>query len=168
MLFSAHGLPERVVKAGDPYVSRSTRPAAAVAAALGLGQGEWAAVLPEPGRAAEVDRAGDGRVIVEAAEAKKAILLSCPIAFVSEHSETLVELDMDYAQAGASGRAAAYIRVPALGTPIRPSSAAWRGLVRQAPSESRPVVAFGAGCSAGARACAMKMPALSGLMAKGG
>ena len=36
-----------------------------------------------------------------------------PVAFVSEHSETLVELDIEYAQSGARSRVCRdYIRVP--------------------------------------------------------
>jgi len=38
-----------------------------------------------------------------------------PIAFVSEHVETLVELDRDYAEVARRAGAQPYIRVPALG-----------------------------------------------------
>ena len=36
MLFSAHGLPERIVQAGDPYAWQVERTAAAVVARLGI------------------------------------------------------------------------------------------------------------------------------------
>jgi protoporphyrin/coproporphyrin ferrochelatase len=39
-----------------------------------------------------------------------------PIAFVSEHSETLVELDLEYGELAHKAGCAPYIRVPALGT----------------------------------------------------
>jgi ferrochelatase len=39
-----------------------------------------------------------------------------PIAFVSEHVETLVELDRDYAEVARRAGAQPYVRVPALGT----------------------------------------------------
>ena len=39
-----------------------------------------------------------------------------PIAFVSEHAETLVELDIDYRRAANKLRVPYYARVPALGT----------------------------------------------------
>ena len=39
-----------------------------------------------------------------------------PIAFVSEHSETLVELDVEYRKLAADRGVPAYVRVPALGT----------------------------------------------------
>jgi ferrochelatase len=44
----------------------------------------------------------------------KAILVS-PIAFVSEHIETLVELDEDYAHVARAAGAKIYLRAPALG-----------------------------------------------------
>ena len=43
-------------------------------------------------------------------------LVVAPVAFVSEHSETLVELDIDYARLAAESGVPAYVRVPALGT----------------------------------------------------
>ncbi len=39
-----------------------------------------------------------------------------PIAFVSEHSETLVELDIEYRQLAEKTGVATYVRVPAVGT----------------------------------------------------
>jgi ferrochelatase len=39
-----------------------------------------------------------------------------PIAFVSEHSETLVELDMEYARLGVECGVPHYLRVPAVST----------------------------------------------------
>ena len=165
VIFTAHGLPERIVKTGDPYVEQVDATCRAVAAALGLGQGEWE--LGFQSRVGPLVWIGPGtdELIVEAAEAKKAILL-VPVSFVSEHSETLVELDMDYGKLAAERGAAAYIRVPTVGTHPAFIGGLAR-MVREAESGSRPVVAFGAGCSAGARACAMKMPAF-GPMAKGG
>jgi len=38
-----------------------------------------------------------------------------PVAFVSEHSETLVELDIQYAKVAKDSGVPAYLRVPALG-----------------------------------------------------
>ena len=39
-----------------------------------------------------------------------------PIAFVSEHSETLVELDIEYKELASNNGCKNYTRVPALGT----------------------------------------------------
>jgi ferrochelatase len=164
-IFTAHGLPERIVKAGDPYVEHVDGTCRAVAAALGLGQGEWE--LGFQSRVGPLAWIGPGtdELIVQAAEAKRAILV-VPVSFVSEHSETLVELDMDYGKLAAERGAAAYIRVPTVGT--HPAFIAGLAqIVREAETATRPVVAFGAGCSAGVKACAMKRPA-QGPMARGG
>jgi ferrochelatase len=55
-----------------------------------------------PATEAEIARA--------AAEGKGIIVV--PVAFVSEHSETLVELDIEYAELAKHGGAPDYIRVP--------------------------------------------------------
>ncbi|HEX9647609.1 MAG TPA: ferrochelatase, partial [Alphaproteobacteria bacterium] len=43
-------------------------------------------------------------------------LVVAPVAFVSEHSETLVELDITYRRLAEAAGVPAYVRVPALGT----------------------------------------------------
>src|SRR5215467_177297 len=54
-------------------------------------------------------------MILQAAKDKRAIVVF-PIAFVSEHSETLVELDIEYRHLADKNGAAAYVRVPAVAT----------------------------------------------------
>lgn len=114
VLFSAHGLPKRIVAAGDPYQWQVERTAAAIVKAQGrpdldhvvcyqsrVGRLEW--IGPETD--AEIRRAGS--------EGKAVIVV--PIAFVSEHSETLVELDIDYARLAKDAAVPDYIRVPTVG-----------------------------------------------------
>ena len=116
LLFSAHGLPKRVLARGDPYVWQVEHTAGAIGAALApafpeldsrvcyqsrVGPLEWVG----PSTEEQIARAGrDGVPLVVA-----------PIAFVSEHSETLVELDITYRRAAERGGVPAYVRVPALG-----------------------------------------------------
>lgn len=114
LLFSAHGLPEKVIAAGDPYQWQIEQTAQAVAALLPelpdwqvcyqsrVGPLKW--IGPSTDEA--VRQAGDGG---------KAVLLT-PIAFVSEHIETLVELDEEYAELAHLSGVTSYTRVPALGT----------------------------------------------------
>lgn len=95
VLFSAHGLPKTVVNRGDPYQHQCERTAAALAAALQIPGLDWlnsyqSRVGPlewiGPATDDEIERAGrDGVPVVVV-----------PIAFVSEHSETLVELGIEY------------------------------------------------------------------------
>ena len=68
-----------------------------------VGPLEWI----EPATDAEIRRAG--------ASDKRALVV-CPIAFVSEHSETLVELDIEYRHLAEQNGAPAYVRVPTVAT----------------------------------------------------
>jgi ferrochelatase len=114
LLFSAHGLPEKIVEAGDPYQAQIEATAAAVAARLPeladwkicyqsrVGPLKWLA----PSTESEIRRAGSE---------SKGVLLS-PIAFVSDHVETLVELDHEYAELARTVGCAPYLRAPALAT----------------------------------------------------
>ena len=54
-------------------------------------------------------------MIIENSRIGKHIAL-VPIAFVSEHSETLVELDIEYKRLASKNGCNKYTRVPALGT----------------------------------------------------
>jgi ferrochelatase len=113
VLFSAHGLPERVIKAGDPYQTQVEQTAKAIAD--GLGEIDWSICYQSrvgplkwigPSTEAEVRRAGADKVGV----------VVYPLAFVSEHSETLVELDIDYRLLAKEVGIPSYIRVPTVGT----------------------------------------------------
>ncbi len=115
LLFSAHGLPERVVASGDPYQAQVEQTARALVAGLGRSDLDWrvcyqSRVGPlkwiEPATDEEIERAGrEGLALVVA-----------PIAFVSEHSETIVELDMEYSHLASESGVPLYIRTPTVGT----------------------------------------------------
>ena len=113
LLFSAHGLPESIIARGDPYQEQVESGVAKIMAALGnpiehsicyqsrVGPMKWIG----PSTDASIEKAGK--------EGKSIILV--PIAFVSEHIETLVELDIEYAHLAANAGVKDYIRLPALG-----------------------------------------------------
>jgi protoporphyrin/coproporphyrin ferrochelatase len=115
VLFSAHGLPEKIIKAGDPYAWQIERTAAAIAARLAIPELDWVVCYQSrvgplkwigPSTIEEIERAGrDG----------KAVALY-PLAFVSEHSETLVELDIEYRHLAEKSGVPVYARAPAVGT----------------------------------------------------
>lgn len=116
ILFSAHGLPERIVKQGDPYPEQVARTAAAIRAKLGEALAGIETVLCYQSRVGpmkwlkpsiddEIRRAG----------ADKAGLLVVPIAFVSEHSETLVELDIEFKHLASRVGVPTYLRAPTVG-----------------------------------------------------
>ncbi len=115
VLFSAHGLPKRTVERGDPYQWQVEQTCAAVVDRLGIDGLDWVTCYQSrvgplewigPSTDAEIKRAG--------ADGKAVILV--PIAFVSEHSETLVELDIEYKELAEEAGVSTYMRVPALGT----------------------------------------------------
>jgi ferrochelatase len=115
LLLSAHGLPKRTIAKGDPYQWQVEQTAAAIVGALGMDGLDWTVCYQSrvgplewigPATDAEIRRAGaDGKGVVVA-----------PIAFVSEHSETLVELDIEYAHLAKAAGVPDYLRVPAVGT----------------------------------------------------
>ncbi|MGZ3272868.1 MAG: ferrochelatase [Caulobacteraceae bacterium] len=118
LLFSAHGLPENIVKGGDPYQAQVEATAKAVAERL-VGAHGWPSLdwtVCYQSRVGRLKWIGPSttEAIAEAAAEGKGVVV-CPISFVSEHIETLVELDHDYAVFAAENNAQPYIRVPALG-----------------------------------------------------
>jgi protoporphyrin/coproporphyrin ferrochelatase len=142
LLFSAHGLPLKIVAAGDPYPSEVERTAVAVVEALARPGLDWRVCFQSrvgplawlgPSVDEELRRAGrDGVAAVIA-----------PISFVSEHSETLVELDRDYRRLAEVCGVPAYHRVPAVGTDRR-FIAALAELVRGIEQPARPAKAAAA------------------------
>jgi ferrochelatase len=113
LLFSAHGLPEQIVKSGDPYQVQVEATAAAVAAKLG---GGWDWTVCYQSRVGRLKWLGPStpEALAEAGRAGVGVIVS-PISFVSEHIETLVELDHEYAELAKAQGVTPYIRVPALG-----------------------------------------------------
>lgn len=113
LLFSAHGLPEKVVAGGDPYQSQVEETARRVADRLGPG---WDWRICYQSRVGPLKWIGPATLdSIKAAAADGAGVLISPIAFVSEHVETLVELDHEYAEAAAELGCSPYLRAAALG-----------------------------------------------------
>jgi ferrochelatase len=114
LLFSAHGLPEQVVERGDPYAAQIEALSAAVAARLVGPFPDWQVCYQS--RVGPMKWLGPSTIeAIGAAAADGKGVLVTPIAFVSEHVETLVELDRDYADLAEQVGCAPYLRAPALG-----------------------------------------------------
>lgn len=113
VLFSAHGLPEKYIKAGDSYQWQVEQTVGAVLKALN--QPELDSRITYQSRVGRLVWIGPPteEEIEHAAREKKSLVI-VPIAFVSEHSETLVELDIEYAELAHTHGASGYTRVPAL------------------------------------------------------
>lgn len=113
VLFSAHGLPEKVIKAGDPYAWQVERTVAAITRALDMpGLETVVCYQSRVGPLKWIGPATDEEITRAAREKRSLVIV--PVAFVSEHSETLVELDIEYAHLAQANGAAGYFRVPAL------------------------------------------------------
>jgi ferrochelatase len=95
VLLTAHGLPEKIVKAGDPYQTQCEITAKALVDALAIPNLDYVICYQSRvGPLKWIGPATDKEVL--RAGADKVPVVMVPIAFVSEHSETLVELDMEY------------------------------------------------------------------------
>lgn len=115
LLFSAHGLPEKIIRAGDPYQKQCEETAQLIVEKLGIAKLDWVLCYQSrvgplkwigPSTEEEIDRAGqEGKAIVVV-----------PIAFVSEHSETLVELGFDGRARAEKAGAVFYDVVPTVQT----------------------------------------------------
>lgn len=118
VLLTAHGLPEKTIAAGDPYQWQVEQTAAAVVAGLGIADLDWRVCYQSrvgpakwigPSTEEEIRRAGrDGVPLIVA-----------PISFVSEHVETLVELDETMRDLATEAGVPAYRRIPAVRTDPR-------------------------------------------------
>ncbi|MFN9711854.1 MAG: ferrochelatase [Alphaproteobacteria bacterium] len=108
LLFSAHGLPQQVIDAGDPYEAQIRATAAAIAVRLPELPDWQVCFQSRVGRLKWIGPATED-AIQAAARDGVGVLIS-PIAFVSEHVETLVELDHEYAELAAGLGVAPYLR----------------------------------------------------------
>ncbi len=114
LLLSAHGLPKKTIEAGDVYQIQVEMTCEAIMRELKeynmeyvicyqsrVGPLEWIG----PSTDDEIERAG--------LDHKKIIMV--PVAFVSEHSETLVELDIEYKELAIEKNVQDYIRINTVG-----------------------------------------------------
>jgi ferrochelatase len=119
LLFSAHGLPQKIVDKGDPYVFQVNQSTNAIIENLAQDLSVekktidfqvcyQSKVGPTKWTSPSLDLA------IRKAVLDKKIPVIVPIAFVSDHSETLVELDIDYKKMAEDLKAIDYLRVPSL------------------------------------------------------
>jgi len=115
LIFSAHGLPEKNIKKGDPYQWQVEQSVKKIVESLNDNNLDW--VLSYQSRVGPLKWIGPSTedIIITNSKIGKHIVL-VPIAFVSEHSETLVELDIEYKEIADANGCKNYTRVPALGT----------------------------------------------------
>lgn len=114
VIFSAHSLPVRIMKMGDPYDSQLRETARLVAAAAGLPDEQWswsyqsAGRSPEPWLGPQLEA-----YIPQLAEQGIKNVISIPVGFVSDHVEILYDIDIQ-AQEAAQAHGVRLERPPAL------------------------------------------------------
>ena len=143
VLFSAHGLPESIVKAGDPYQWQVERSVARIVAAMGIEGLDHeicyqSRVTPQVWIGPSTEEA-----LAKAAKDRVAVLV-VPVAFVSEHSETLVELDIEYGHLAQKLGIPGYFRTPAQNSDPG-FIAALAGLVRRSLASDRALCSWAGG-----------------------
>ena len=114
LLFSAHGLPEIKIKKGDPYQWQVEETVKSIMSKLTDQNLDY--TITYQSRVGPLKWIGPStdEEIIKYSKEKKGIVI-VPVAFVSEHSETLVELDIEYKKLAEENGCSFYKRVPALG-----------------------------------------------------
>lgn len=119
VIFSAHSLPVRIIKMGDPYDEQLRETARLVAAEAGLPDSQWswsyqsAGRSPEPWLGPQLEE-----YIPELAAQGIKNMVSIPVGFVCDHVEILFDIDIE-AQAAAKEHDVRLVRPPALNTDPR-------------------------------------------------
>ena len=113
LIFSAHGLPENKIKQGDPYQWQVEHTVNELVKKLSIKNLNY--ILSYQSRVGPLKWIGPSTEVVIKQEAQKnKVIVVVPVAFVSEHSETLVELDIEYKKLATENGCKDYLRVPAV------------------------------------------------------
>ena len=94
VVFTAHSLPERVLRTGDPYADQLRETGEAIAAKMGLA--DWQIGWQSAGRTKDPWIGPDILEVIAdlAAKGQRGIVV-CPCGFVSDHLEVLYDVDIE-------------------------------------------------------------------------
>ncbi|HPQ50691.1 MAG: ferrochelatase [Alphaproteobacteria bacterium] len=131
LLFSAHGLPEKIIKSGDPYQWQCEETARKIAEALQIYNLDWTVCYQS--RVGPLKWIGPSTedALQKAAQDKTPVLIY-PHAFVSEHVETLVEIEEEYRDSAKKLGVPGFARVETVGT----SETFIKGLAQQVRTQT--------------------------------
>ena len=158
VLFSAHGLPETIVERGDPYQFQIESTVQSVVDRLGGDERlDWQVCYQSRATPQKWLDPSTESAIEDAARDGVSVLV-VPIAFVSEHSETLVELDVEYRELAEKMGVPGYFRAPAQNSDAG-FIAALAGAVRTARDRGPGTCSFSGprACPARHRDCPMRL-----------
>ncbi|OQY20700.1 MAG: ferrochelatase [Desulfobacteraceae bacterium 4572_35.1] len=111
ILFSAHALPQKFIDRGDPYQQHIDETIAGVMARVG----DYSYQVGYQSRSGPVKWMGpDTRDVIAAVGKEQRSLLVVPVSFVSDHIETLEEVDVEFCELALQCGVPWFGRVPAL------------------------------------------------------
>jgi ferrochelatase len=113
ILFSAHSVPVRYISEGDPYLAQTKRTVELMMQRLGMHRPHTLSFQSKVGPVEWLTPATNVTIPKLAREGVSQLML-VPVSFVSEHSETLYEMDILYRAAAAEAGIAQYRRVPTM------------------------------------------------------
>ncbi len=112
ILFSAHALPQKFIDRGDPYQQHVETTAREVMARVG--DFSWTIAYQSRSGPVKWMEPGTEQMIPQLAAAGHQSLLMVPISFVSDHIETLEEIDVEYRDLAADCGFLHFHRAPSL------------------------------------------------------
>jgi ferrochelatase len=113
ILFSAHSIPESYVRSGDPYLDQTRETVELIAEQLGRSHPYQLAFQSRIGPVKWLGPSTSDTLVRLGRQGVERVLV-VPVSFVSEHIETLYELDIQYKKVASDSGIAEYRRVPAL------------------------------------------------------
>jgi ferrochelatase len=113
LLFSAHSIPEKKVQEGDPYLDETRTTVESIVTRLGRKNPYRLSFQSKIGPVKWLEPMTSS-VLVELGKRDVQDVLVVPVSFVSEHIETLYELDILYKKTAADAGVSNFRRVPAL------------------------------------------------------
>lgn len=112
ILFSAHALPQKFIDRGDPYQQQVEATAQGVMDRVG--HYTWSIAYQSRSGPVQWMEPGTEEEIKRIAAAGHQSLLMVPVSFVSDHIETLEEIDMEYRELAVSSGIVNFCRAPSL------------------------------------------------------
>jgi ferrochelatase len=113
ILYSAHSIPSRYVDEGDPYLDQTRRSVALIDARLGAGVRSLLAFQSKVGPVRWLEPATADVIRKLGAEGCRNLLV-VPVSFVSDHIETLQEIDIAYRELASATGIATFRRAASL------------------------------------------------------
>lgn len=117
LLFVGHSVPQRLVEEGDPYAGEVDGTARAVVAELGW-TGDWSVAWQSRVGPVRWLRPEARDEVKRIARAGTNAIVCVPVSFMSDHLETLYDLDIDLAETARAAGIIRWARCPALN--VRP------------------------------------------------